>query len=83
MKGIHSLNVTVRFGNPFLVTLYTATLLMIGWAIGDHWSHTFAAGWMLLFATILLLLHDAAVAILFALAAAKIATPGWSCLKHE
>jgi hypothetical protein len=83
MKGTHPLNVTVRFGNPFLVTLYTATLLMIGWAIGARWSHTFAAGWMLLFATILLLLHDAAVAILFALAAAKIATSGRSCQKHE
>ncbi len=64
MKGIHPLNVTVRFGHPFLVTLYTSALLMIGWAIGAHWSHTFAAGWMLLLATILLLLHDAAVAIL-------------------
>jgi hypothetical protein len=56
---------------------------MIGWAIGAHWSHTFAAGWILLVATILLLLHDAAVAILFALAAAKIATSGRSCQKHE
>lgn len=77
------MNVTVRFGNPFLVTLYNAVLLMIGWAIGTHWSHTFAAGEMLLLATILLLLHDAAVAILFALAAAKIATSGRSGQKHE
>jgi hypothetical protein len=83
MKGIHPLNVTVRFGNPFLVTLYTAALLMIGWAIGTHWSHTFAAGRMLLLATILLLLHEAAVAILFALAAAKIATSGRSDQKYE
>lgn len=75
------MNVTVRFGNPFLVTLYSAALLLIGWAIGAHWSHTFVAGWMLLFATILLLLHDAAVAILFALAAAKIASDGRSCHK--
>jgi hypothetical protein len=83
LKGIHPLNITVRFGNPFLVTIYTASLLMIGWAIGAYWSHTFAAGWMLLFATILLLLHDATVAILFALAAAKIASAGRSCQKHK
>jgi hypothetical protein len=83
MKGIYLLNITVRFGNPFLVTIYTAALLMIGWAIGAYWGHTLAAGWMLLFATILLLLHDAAVAILLALAAAKIASYGRSCQKHK
>jgi hypothetical protein len=34
----------------------------------DHWGHALAASWMLLFATILLLLHDAAIAILMAIA---------------
>lgn len=38
------MKVTVRFANPFLVTIYTITLLMIGFAIGAHWGHTLAAG---------------------------------------
>ena len=82
MKRIHPLDITVRFGNPFLITIYTASLLMIGWAIGAHWSQTFAAEWMLLVATILLLLHDAAVAILFALVTVKIASAGRRLQNH-
>jgi hypothetical protein len=30
------MRVTVSFANPFLVTIYTVTLLMIGFAIGAH-----------------------------------------------
>lgn len=68
------MKVTIRFGNPLLVTIYTVVMLMIGWAIGAHWGHTLTAGWMLFCATILLVLHDATIAILSAIAAAKIAS---------
>lgn len=68
------MQITVRFGNPFLVMVYTASLLMIGWAIGAHWGHTVTAGWMVFLATICLLLHDAAIAILLAIAATKVVT---------
>jgi len=66
-----------------LVTIYTATLLMIGWAIGAYWGHSVPAGWMLLSATILLLVHDATAAILLGVAAAKIASDGRRCKKQE
>ena len=70
------MKVTVSFGNPFTVTVYTAVLLIIGWAIGAHWGHTLSAAWMVFFVTILLLLHDAAIAILLAIAAIKVASSG-------
>ena len=68
------MKVTVNFGNPFTVTVYTVSLLMIGWAIGAHWGHTLSSAWMIFFATILLLLHDAAIAILLAMAAIKVSS---------
>ena len=70
------MRVTVSFGNPFAALVYTVTLLMIGWAIGAHWGHTISSAWMVFFATIFLLLHDVAIAILFAIAASKIASYG-------
>jgi len=72
------MNVTVRLANPFLVTIYTVTLLMIGFAIGAHYGHTLTAGWMLFFATIFLLLHDVAIAVVLAIAATKVASSGRS-----
>jgi hypothetical protein len=68
------MKVTIRFGNPFLVTIYTVAMLMIGWAIGAHWGHTLTAGRMLFFATILLVMHDVTIAILSAIAATQIAS---------
>ena len=62
-NGNLSMRVTVSFGNPFAALVYTAALLMIGWANGAHWGHTISAAWMVFFVTILLLLHDAAIAI--------------------
>lgn len=70
------MRVTVSFANPFLVTIYTVTLLMIGFAIGAHWGHTLTAGWMLLLATVFLLIHDCAIAVLLAIAATKVASSG-------
>jgi hypothetical protein len=68
--------VTVRFGNPFLMTIYTASMLALGWAIGSHWSSTLTSAWMLFFATVLLFLHDACIAVLSTIAATKIASSG-------
>ena len=68
------MKVTISFGNPFAVVVYTLALLMIGGAIGAHWGHTISAAWMIFFVTILLLLHDAAIAILLAMAAIKAAS---------
>jgi DNA-directed RNA polymerase alpha subunit len=70
------MNVTVSFANPFPIAIYTVSLLLIGFAIGSHYGHSLAAGWMLLIATILLLVHDVAIAILLAIAAAKVVSFG-------
>lgn len=70
------MNVTVRFANPFMLILFIVALLMIGWAIGSEWGHTLTAGWMLFLATILLLVHDMAMAALLAIAAVKVASSG-------
>jgi hypothetical protein len=66
------MKVTISFGTPFLVIIYTVSILMTGWAIGAHWGHTLTSGWMLFLATILLSCHDTCIAILFAMAANKI-----------
>ena len=68
------MKVTVSFANPFLVAIYTVSLLLIGFAIGSYYGHTLAAGWTLLIATILLLAHDVAIAVLLAMAAARVAS---------
>jgi hypothetical protein len=70
------MKVTVTFGNPFAVATYTVALLAIGWAIGAHFKNTVSSEWMIFFATIFLLLHDAAIAILLAIAATKVASSG-------
>jgi hypothetical protein len=68
------LKVTVSFANPFPIAIYTVSLLLIGFAIGSHYGHSLAAGWMLLIATILLLVHDVAIAVLLASAASRVAS---------
>ncbi len=70
------MKVTISFGTPFLVIIYTVSILMTGWAIGAHWGHTLASGWMLFLATIVLVFHDICIAILFAMAANKIVASG-------
>ncbi len=68
------MKVTVSFANPFLATIYPVSLLLVGWAIGIHWGSTVTAGWMLLFATILFLIHDCALAVLMGIAIVKVAS---------
>lgn len=67
---------TISFGNPFLMMTYTASVLAIGWAIGSHWGHSLTSRWMLVIATIILFLHDAATVVLFAIVATKLASSG-------
>jgi hypothetical protein len=64
------------FVNPLAVAVYTAALLAIGWTIGAHYKNTVASAWMVFFAMIFLLLHDAAIAILLVIAATKVAPSG-------
>src|ERR1035437_2398196 len=70
------MKVTVSFGNPFTITFYTVAMMMIGWAIGARWWHLLSSARMIFFATIFLLLHDAALAIMIALFAIKVASCG-------
>jgi hypothetical protein len=65
------MKITAYFGNSFFILLYTAALLAIGWVIGVRWGHLLPASWTLLLATMFLLLHDATIAILLAIAATK------------
>jgi Bacterial RNA polymerase, alpha chain C terminal domain len=75
-KGNPFVKVTIRFGNPFLVLTYTVSMLAIGWAIGSHWGSTLAAGWMLLFAAVCIVIHDSVVFCLLVIAATRVATSG-------
>jgi hypothetical protein len=68
------MKVTISFGNPPLAMLYTASMLAIGWYVGSHYGRTPTSGWILLFGIVLLLLHDACLAVLFGIGAAKIAS---------
>ena len=70
------MKVTVSFANPFPIAIYTVSLLLIGFVIGSSYGHTLDAGWMLLIAAILVLAHDVAIAVLLAMAAARVASSG-------
>lgn len=58
------MNVTVRFSNPFYLSIFSAVLLLIGWAIGARWGHSASAGYALFWAIVALLVHDVAMAVL-------------------
>jgi hypothetical protein len=65
---------TISFGNPVAGTAFTVAVLLIGWWIGARWGHTITAGWMLLFATIFLILHDAIILALLIMALTKVSS---------
>lgn len=67
------MKVTIRFGNPFFVTIYTGALLMIGWAIGARWGHSATAGYALFWAFVALFIHDIAMAIVAGIGGYKFA----------
>jgi Bacterial RNA polymerase, alpha chain C terminal domain len=70
------MKVTVSFANPFLVMLYSASMLAIGWAVGSNWGGTVTAAWMLFVATVFFSLHDACLVILLTVAVSRIKSSG-------
>jgi hypothetical protein len=68
-----SVNVTIRFSNPFYFVPFSAALLLIGWAIGARWGHSTAAGYALFWAIVVLLIHDVSMAILAGIGGYKVA----------
>jgi hypothetical protein len=67
------MNVTVRFSNPFFLSIFSAVLLFIGWAVGARWGHSATAGYALFWAIVALLVHDVAMAVLAGISGYKVA----------
>jgi hypothetical protein len=67
------MNVTVRFSNLFYLSIFSAVLLLIGWAIGARWGHSATAGYALFWAIVALLVHDVAMAVLAGISGYKVA----------
>jgi hypothetical protein len=63
-NGRYSMNLTIRFANPFYLATFSAAALFLGWAIGARWGHSVNAGLALLWAIILLVIHDMAMAVM-------------------
>lgn len=57
------MNLSVRFSNPFFLSIFSAVLLLIGWAIGAKFGHASTAGCALFWAIVALLIHDVAMAL--------------------
>ena len=57
------MNLIVRFSNFFYLSIFSAVLLLIGWAIGARFGHSAAAGYALLWAIIGILVHDVAITV--------------------
>jgi hypothetical protein len=67
------MNLTIRFSNPFYLALFSAALLLFGWAIGARWGNSATAGYALFLAIIALLIHDVAMAVLAGISAYRVA----------
>jgi hypothetical protein len=67
------MNVTIRFSNPFYLSIFSAVLLLIGWAIGARWGHSATAGYALFWAIVALLVHDVAMAVSAGISGYKVA----------
>ena len=56
MKDMH---VRVRLANPALIFIHSLALLLVGCAIGIHWSKSLGtAVWITICAALLMVLHD-------------------------
>jgi hypothetical protein len=56
----------VTLGNPFLIAIYSASLLLIGCAVGMHWAHTPATAlWLAIAGGVLMAVHDTATGFLW------------------
>jgi len=67
------MDVTIRFANPFYLSLFSAALLLTGWAIGAKWGHSATAGCVLVWAIVALLVHDIAMAVVAGISGYKVA----------
>jgi hypothetical protein len=70
------MKVTVSFANSFLATNLRPFPACDRLGNRRSLGHTITAGWMLLISTIFILVHDAVIAVLLGIAAAKVATSG-------
>lgn len=68
------MNLTVRFSNFFYLSIFSAVLLLIGWAVGARFGHSAAAGCALFWALIGLLFHDVAITVVAAVTGYRAAT---------
>jgi hypothetical protein len=56
----------VTLGNPFLIAIYSAALLLIGAAVGMHWTHTPATAlWLCVAGGVIMAAHDTATGFLW------------------
>jgi hypothetical protein len=61
-----SMKMQVTLGNPFLIAIYSAALLLIGCAVGIHWAHTPATARCLAIAGgSLMAVHDTATGLVW------------------
>jgi uncharacterized membrane protein len=71
-KG-NTINVTLRFSNPFYFIPFCAAVLLVGEAIGARWGHSATAGRALICAIFALLVHDVAVTVSAGISGYKVA----------
>ena len=67
-----TMNIHLRFGNPFLILIYSLALLLLGDAIGMKWHssplHSFSIA---LLGAVLMVIHDTCIALISIWAASK------------
>ena len=60
------MKMNVTLGNPFLIAVYSASLLLIGCAVGMYWAHTPATAlWLAIAGGVLMAVHDTATGVLW------------------
>ena len=60
------MNMSATLGNPVLIIIYSAALLLIGTAIGMHWAHASATALLLAIGgSVLMAVHDMAIGIMW------------------
>jgi hypothetical protein len=66
MQEESSMKMNATLGNPLLIAVYSAALLLIGCAVGMHWAHTPATAlWLAIAGGLLMAVHDTAMGILW------------------
>lgn len=69
------MKMNVTLGNPLLIAIYSAALLLIGCAIG-RWAHTSATAlWLAIAGGVLMAIHDTATGLIWFWLTARWAHP--------